>query len=51
MKNYMKVGARKLLMGLVPARVWRGQPVGIFAFRKVEVEEAAGGSSRQERDI
>ena len=29
-KNYMRIGVRKLLRtGLVPARVWRGQAVGI----------------------
>ena len=34
--------------GLVPARVWGGQAVGISPADKVEVEAADGGRSRQE---
>ena len=50
-QNLVRVGARKLLvMGLVPSRVVRGRAVGsVPTERLVEVEEADGGSSRQER--
>ena len=49
-KNCMRIGARKLLrMGMVVARAWRGQTVGIPHAESVEVEEADGSSSRQER--
>ena len=34
-KNYMRAGVRKpLRTGLVPVRAWRGQAVGICAYRK-----------------
>ena len=40
---------RKLLRaGLVPARAWRAQAVGIASTEKADIEEADGSSSRQE---
>ena len=48
-ENYMRTGVRMLLRtGLVPARAWRGQAVGISPAEKAEVEEASGSSSRKE---
>ena len=49
-KNIMRIDVRKLLMkGLVPARVWRGLPVGIAPHRMADIEEADGSSTRRER--
>ena len=48
-KSYMSIGMRKLLRtGLVPARAWRCQPVGMAPTEKAQVGETNGSSSRQE---
>ena len=51
-ENYMRSGVRKLLRrGLVPARAWRGQPVGIAPTERVKLRRqmAAAAAGRRDR--
>ena len=46
-KSYMRIGVRKLLStGLVLARAWRGQAVGIAFAERLKLRRQNGGSSR-----
>ena len=46
-KNYMRTGVRKLLRtGLVPARAWRGQPVGIAPTKSLKLRRQMAAAER-----
>ena len=48
-KNFMRIGVRKLLRtGMVPARVWRGQAVGIAPTERSNLRRQMARSGRKE---
>ena len=51
-KNYLRTGVRKMLrMGFVPARMWRGQAVGILPTKRLKLRRQMAAAAGKKESV